>query len=89
MSYAARASRFLADRRDPEAAGALDRERSEKSEERSVAPPATDDGWANEMRSASAAALHLPPTGCLGPRVCSRIGVCDRHAAGRPCEVAS
>lgn len=35
----------------------------------------------------SAPILHLPPRDCLGPRVCARLGPCQRHAAGAPCLV--
>jgi hypothetical protein len=52
----------------------------------------TDQGWDAALARSYAPVLRLPPAGCLGPRVCSVVGPCDRHAAGRPClvgEVAS
>lgn len=49
-------------------------------------PPNADD-WDQGMRAAFTPILHIPPPGCLGPRVCCRIGPCERHAAGRPCLV--
>ena len=95
-SYAERARRFRAERARAEDPG---REESDKSEERGadgnggvwwddpiLAPP-SDDGWLREVRASYAPILHLPPRGCLGPSVCSRVGPCDRHAAGRPCDV--
>ena len=46
-------------------------------------------GWPREMRTAFAPVRFEPPAGCLGPVVCARIGSCDRHAGGRPCEVVA
>ncbi len=43
--------------------------------------------WNDTVPEGSAPVLHLPPRGCLGPRVCARLGPCDRHAAGTPCRV--
>ena len=97
MSYAARARRFLADRSAPSVVATYGCERSERSEERGDAcdpaliwwadparsplPPTADD-WDREMRDAYAPIVHLPPRGCLAPRVCSRGGPCDRSRAG-------
>ncbi len=50
-------------------------------------PPAV--WWDDRVPEGSAPVLHLPPRACLGPRICARIGACERHAAGRPCLVAA
>ncbi len=54
-------------------------------------PPlqADADAFDRNVRASYAPVLHLPPPGCLGPRVCARIGPCERHAASASCEVAS
>jgi hypothetical protein len=31
----------------------------------------------------------LPAPGCLTPGVCARLGPCDRHAAGQPCQITN
>ena len=95
-SYADRARRFRA--RRAQTVGPS-REVSEGSDERgadavvgvrwddpTLAPP-PDDPWLREARAAYAPIVHLPPHGCIGPRVCARIGPCDRHVTGRPCAV--
>ena len=51
-----------------------------------AAAAAADDGWTAPMRAAFAPVLHMPPEGCIGPRACSRLGPCERHARGEPCE---
>ncbi len=45
------------------------------------------DGWLAEMRREMAPEIHDPPDGCAFRFACSRLGVCERHAAGRPCVV--
>ena len=32
---------------------------------------------------------NVPPLECIGRRVCSVVGVCDRDVAGNPCRVAA
>ena len=97
MSYAVRANRLLAERRGtaPESGG----EKSEISEKSPDAGPVNvwwaeptlrpvpdgADGWGRAVRAAFAPVLMLPPRGCLAPVACSRLGFCDRRAAGRSC----
>lgn len=45
--------------------------------------------WDDRVPADSSPILHLPPRECIGPKVCSRIGFCERHAADNPCRVAS
>ena len=98
MSYAARARRFVADRSAPSAVASSGCEISERSEEsgdapdpslvwwadptRSPLPPDVDD-WDRALRDAYSPIVHLPPRGCLAPRVCSRLGPCGRGRTGR------
>ena len=131
MSYAVRASRFLAERRGRDSLADASREISEECEKRSRlgawrfgsgcpidgdSPreiseiseemsasmagaawndpksrplPPDSDAWDRGARTSYGAILHLPPRGCIGPIVCSRLGPCQRHAAGQGCEVAS
>lgn len=49
-------------------------------------PPEAVAVWWDD-RGTAAPVRHLPPRGCLAPRVCSRIGPCERRDAGRPCLV--
>ena len=78
-SYAERARRFLAERARAADSG---REESEQSEESRVEP-----WWDDVVPAGSAPILHLPPRGCIAPIACSRLGPCERQAAGRPCLV--
>lgn len=50
-----------------------------------VLPP-TADADARGIHTAFAPILHLPPAECIAPIACSRLGQCERHAAGRPCQ---
>ena len=99
MSYAARAERFLNERRGAAAAAEAGDETNERNEETPAAAPANAwwdeptlrpvpdaaDAWDRGMRGAYAPLLLLPPRGCPAPVACSRLGLCTRHAAGRPC----
>lgn len=49
--------------------------------------PAAD--WWADSPAAVAPIVWTPPRECCGPVACSRIGPCDRHAAGRPCRIES
>ena len=44
--------------------------------------------WDDHVPGGSSAIRYVPPRECIGPRVCSRVGVCDRHASGAPCLIA-
>jgi hypothetical protein len=116
MSYAARATRFLAERRGlvplptpgcdgrevpPGADPAVGYEINEINEESPpvadgvwrpdptpALPPADADDWDRATHAAYAPVLRLPPRGCLGPRVCARLGVCARARSGGSCEAA-
>jgi len=103
MSYVEQARHYLAQREGTATLIEREREKSEISEispprreesartlcERSEirGKPDDVDDWLREMRASYAPILHVPPAGCLGPRACSRLGPCDRHAAGSPCLV--
>ncbi len=50
-----------------------------------LAAPA--DGWTDDAIFTSAAPIRRLPRECIGPRVCSRLGPCERHVAGNPCQV--
>ena len=63
------------------------REKSEGCEERAATARSESAAVWWDDRGAEAPVRHAPPRGCLGPRVCARLGPCDRHAAGRPCLV--
>ncbi len=60
---------------------------SPANEETKKPASTSDDPWLAQVRGAFAPVLYLPPRGCLGRSVCSRLGPCDRHAAGQPCDV--
>ncbi len=79
---------LISQRPDGDRVGSCPEHSSEISEISEESLPLADNAWLDGVRTAFAPILHLPPAGCLGPRVCSRIGPCDRHAAGRPCRVA-
>lgn len=101
MSYAAQARRILETRPSAPITEALPYEINERNEKRSgtadpavwwadpiLAPlPADADDRDRAIRADFAPILSTPPTSCIGPTVCSRVGVCDRHAAGRTCRV--
>ncbi len=44
-------------------------------------------GWDDRVPDGSSVIRYLPPRECIGPRVCARVGVCDRRGRGEPCEV--
>ncbi len=46
-----------------------------------------NDTWWAEMRRAMASTAYDAPPGCSVTLACSRLGPCERHAAGRPCLV--
>ena len=51
-----------------------------------VAPPRPGaDGWDRQTRASFSPILWLPPRRCLGPRLCSRLGPCERSRGGLPC----
>jgi hypothetical protein len=43
----------------------------------------------DDAPAGSAPIRYLPPAGCLGRRICARLGPCDRHAKGTPCSVTT
>ena len=45
--------------------------------------------WDDAMPAGSAPVRLIPPTECIAPLICSRLGECPRFAAGEPCLVAS
>ena len=56
----------------------------ESEYEETKKPP---DEWEREMRASFAPILHLPPKSCIAPSACSRLGPCDRHTDGQPCQI--
>lgn len=66
------------------AAGSVGRERSGRSEE---SPAAFDPWWEERLPEGTAPIRHRPPAACFVPAACARLGPCDRHAAGAPCQV--
>lgn len=90
MSYADHARRFLDARRSGTGTGGTGNEINERNEKRvglhdpTEAPPV----WWTDSPAAVAAIVWSPPRECCGPVACSRLGPCDRLAAGRPCRVA-
>jgi hypothetical protein len=84
MSYAARAVRFLSDRLPDEMSSTTHCDISEISEKSPLQQsPAV--WWDDRVPEGSVPILHLPPRNCHAPRVCSRLGPCERHAGGAPC----
>ncbi len=61
-------------------------EQSDESDER-----VSGDGvwWDDRVPASSAPVFYLPPRTCLGPRICARVGPCERHKEGEPCEIIS
>ena len=90
MSYAERARRFLAEGHSSTATIESADERNAVNEQRvdAVEMEPHSIWWSDRVPAASSAIRYLPPRGCLGPQVCSRIGPCERHRAGTPCEIA-
>ena len=91
MSYAERARRFLAEGHAASLMIESADERNEGNEQRLDAVPMEPHAiwWTDRVPAGSSPILYLPPRGCLGPRVCSRIGPCERHLAGNPCEITT
>lgn len=91
MSYAERARRFLAEGHTATATIAPENERNEGNVQTFGADSTKPIPiwWTDRVPAGSSAIRYLPPRRCLGPRVCSRIGPCERHLAGSPCEVAT
>jgi len=92
------ASRLVAHKREVLAALAIewqmrpDEEPCDQPQDEEVGRSTADAEWESALARSYSPILYMPPHGCLGPRACSRIGVCDRYAEGRPCaaeEVAS
>jgi hypothetical protein len=90
VSYAQRARRFLTEGSSSSATIESADERNEGNEETldAVKAEPIPVWWNDRVPAGSSAIRYLPPRGCRGPQVCSRIGPCDRHRAGAPCEVA-
>ncbi len=91
MSYAERARRFLAEGYTATATIASADEINAVNEQRvdAVEMEPIPIWWIDRVPAGSSPILYLPPQGCLGPRVCSRIGPCERHLAGNPCEITT
>lgn len=49
--------------------------------------PANTDARDRGIHAAFAPFVYLPPRSCIAPIACSRIGPCDRRAAGQPCQI--
>ena len=90
MSYADLARRFLAARQEETNAERSPDEINEGNEERAGlrAPAEAPTVWWRDPPGL-APILVMPPRPCIAPIACSRLGPCDRHAAGRPCLVAA
>ncbi len=52
-------------------------------------PDETIKVWWDDANFASSLPIsHQPPRECITPRACSRLGPCDRHVVGNPCQVS-
>ena len=45
-----------------------------------------DEEWQPQVRAAYSPERHPTPAGCFARLACSRLGPCERHARGEPCE---
>lgn len=82
MSYAERARRYLEALQSEPHITAAPYEINEINEKRG-----DEAVWWHD-RGAATPILMLPPATCIAPIACSRLGPCDRHADGQPCQVA-
>ena len=75
--------------RGPHSAGAVaERLMANKSAVLAVLADGGGVWWREGGAAYQAPILHLPPRECFVPRACSRLGPCERHGRGQPCQRA-
>ncbi len=87
MTYADHARRFLETRPPAVEMPAVANEINEENEQRGSLDDPDIAVWWKDSPAASAPIAWSPPPACCGPIACSRLGPCERHAAGRPCRL--